>query len=1092
LPAAESGSLCARCRLDGEPSSDTGFTDLFTSTRPGQVLESLAASIGSVPRILLPDTADGTTEPPLVNPASPEMPPTADRPVRVQLLGEIGRGGMGVVLKGRDPDLGRDLAVKVLLEAHKEKPDLVRRFVEEAQIGGQLQHPGVVPVYELGTFGDRRPYFTMKLVKGQTLAELLADWESLADDLPRLLGIFEQVCQTMAYAHARDVIHRDLKPSNVMVGSFGEVQVMDWGLAKVLPRGGVVADAEAGKVEVHETVIATARSGDRSNLSQTGSVMGTPAYMAPEQARGELDRTDERADVFALGSILCEILTGQPAFVGRSSGEIHRKAALGDLADARNRLEGSGVDAELVALARDCVAAEPEDRPREAGAVAARIRAYLTGVQEKLRTSERDRAVAEAKAVEERKRRRLQLGLAAAVLALSTMGGLGTTYFLQQRSARAAAVAKVLSEASTLRDLAKGRPEDPAGWSRALVAVKQAEGAAGEDGDASRWLAALRAEVEAGAAAAERDRLLLDRLIDIRSAKADDRDGWATDSAYTGAFREAGIDVAALTPPEAGARIKARPAAVAVPLAAALDDWAAVRRERRSDRAGAERLAQAARAADPDAWRGGLRDALDLPERKHRLDALRALARTVKFDELPPVSLDLLGSALRDTGDPQTAESILRRAQRRHPGDVGLNYDFAQCLEKLARREEAIRYYTAARSIRPDVAHDLAHALDGKGEPGEAVAVFQELTRLRPDFGRHFMCLATALKSQGRAQEASVALDAAIALLREHIRQRPEDAAAHDNLATALLRQSRLEESIAEYREAIRLRPESGKLHDSLGDALRRKGKQEEAMAECREAIRLEPDFVIAHISLGVILCDDKHDYGAAAAVFREAIRLQPASADAHLDLGVALKNLGQMAEAITEQREAVRLAPTADKHTALGATLRQQWKIDEALVEYREVLRLKPDAASDNDLAWTLVLSPRRPRGDYDEGLVRARKAVGLAPQDGNFANTLALAEYRSGHWPESIAAALRSIELLKNVDPSNWFFLAMAHGQKRSKDEGRKWFEKAVAWTKEKDAKNPELLQFWTEAAELLGQPGPGGTGAGSPTAPADEEPQ
>ena len=165
---------------------------------------------------------------------------------------------MGVVLKGRDPDLGRDVAVKVLLESNKEKPDLVRRFIEEAQIGGQLQHPGVVPVYELGTFGDARPYFTMKLVKGRTLAELLADRDGAADDLPRFLGIFEQICQTMAYAHSRDVIHRDLKPSNVMVGSFGEVQVMDWGLAKVLSKGGVVDDAAAGKVKVHETVIATA------------------------------------------------------------------------------------------------------------------------------------------------------------------------------------------------------------------------------------------------------------------------------------------------------------------------------------------------------------------------------------------------------------------------------------------------------------------------------------------------------------------------------------------------------------------------------------------------------------------------------------------------------------------------------------------------------------------------------------------------------------------------------------------------------------------------------------------------------------------
>ena len=114
----------------------------------------------------------------------------------------------------------------------RDNADLVRRFVEEAQIGGQLQHPGVVPIYELGTFADRRPFFSMKLVKGQTLADLLAARSGPADDLPRLLSIFAAIAQTMAYSHTRGVIHRDLKPSNVMVGSFGEVQVMDWGLAR--------------------------------------------------------------------------------------------------------------------------------------------------------------------------------------------------------------------------------------------------------------------------------------------------------------------------------------------------------------------------------------------------------------------------------------------------------------------------------------------------------------------------------------------------------------------------------------------------------------------------------------------------------------------------------------------------------------------------------------------------------------------------------------------------------------------------------------------------------------------------------------------
>src|SRR5262249_1910934 len=157
-------------------------------------------------------------------------------------------------------------------------------------------------------------------------------------DLPRLLPTILQVAQTVAYAHARGVIHRDLKPSNVMVGSFGEVQVMDWGLAKVLPRGGAVDDASAGRQDGSETIIATARGrGDASDRSRVGSVLGTPAYMAPEQARGEVDRLDERCDVFALGSILCEVLTGAPAFTGRSSGEIQRQAAGGKMADALAR-----------------------------------------------------------------------------------------------------------------------------------------------------------------------------------------------------------------------------------------------------------------------------------------------------------------------------------------------------------------------------------------------------------------------------------------------------------------------------------------------------------------------------------------------------------------------------------------------------------------------------------------------------------------------------------------------------------------------------------------------------------------------------------
>ena len=413
--------------------------------------------------VLLRDTAVGETPSPIVRPANGDDPS-----IRYRIDGEIARGGMGSVLKGRDPDLGRDVAIKVLREDLGDNADFVRRFVEEAQIGGQLQHPGIVPIYELGTFADKRPFFSMKLVKGQTLADLLTARSAPADDLPRFLSIYAAIAQTMAYAHTRGVIHRDLKPSNVMVGSFGEVQVMDWGLAKVLPRGGAVADEQAAKQKPPETMIATARSGSGLDLSHAGSVLGTPGYMAPEQARGETDLINERADVFALGSILCDILTGAPAFTGRSSAEIVRKAAKGETGDALTRLDGCGAEAELVALARDCLAAEAQDRPRDANVVSERTTAYLAGVQERVQAAERERAVAVAKAIEERRRRKVQLALAASVLALTTLGGLSTTYYLRQRAASALAGQRVVDQVGTLHRQALEHPEEIQRWEVAM------------------------------------------------------------------------------------------------------------------------------------------------------------------------------------------------------------------------------------------------------------------------------------------------------------------------------------------------------------------------------------------------------------------------------------------------------------------------------------------------------------------------------------------------------------------------------------------------------------------------------------------------
>ena len=268
----------------------------------------------------------------------------------------------------------------------------------------QLQHPGIAPVYELGQFADQRPFFSMKLVKGQTLSKLLSERGKADDDRGRFLGIFEQICQTMAYAHSRGVLHRDLKPANIMVGMFGEVQVMDWGLAKVLPSGGVADEKQSRMKSEGQSIIRTLRSGVGSEASamagslgsvgsetQMGSVMGTPAYMPPEQALGDIDLMDERADVFGLGAILCEILTGDPPYVGDNGTQIFRLASRGKLSDCFERLDGCGADRDLIALTKDCLKLEPSERPRNAGELAERITGYLVGVESKLRETEIER-----------------------------------------------------------------------------------------------------------------------------------------------------------------------------------------------------------------------------------------------------------------------------------------------------------------------------------------------------------------------------------------------------------------------------------------------------------------------------------------------------------------------------------------------------------------------------------------------------------------------------------------------------------------------------------------------------------------------------
>jgi tetratricopeptide (TPR) repeat protein len=775
---------------------------------------------------------------------------------RYVVRGVIEGGGMGVVLRGHDPVLNREVALKVLRERFRGGEETIRRFEREAQIAGHLQHPAIPPLYELG-HADGLPFIAMKLIEGETLARLLAQRQSPSQDLPYYLTIFEQVCQALAYAHTRGVIHRDLKPSNIMVGAFGEVQIMDWGLAKVLDRRTGPAADQADAAAQTELL------GPVGGLSQPGMIIGTPAYLAPEQARGELDRVDERADVFGLGAILCEILTGRPPFTGGNNAEVLYRASQGDLADALERIGKSGAERELIDIARDCLAAAPDDRPHDAGVVAARLTTYRNGVQQRLRAAEMERAAATARAEEaqaraeaetrakdeaqaraaaelakiraQRRARRLALGLAA--LVLLALGGIGGT-LLVQRNSRLRTVEELTRNVE--QDCRQARElRNDGHWDKGLALLTHAEGLVGEGGpdflrarirqeredleiartaadkaERERQLTALSRRVdetvqrvnrfklernwdaargeltrtEAAAAGfprlvdrlqtlrgeldrAQKDQALLQR-VDLarvpqdlsglkvpgfnRTARSDGPFDWLTydidsrrvDSGFQEAFREYGLDLDKL---DEACDLVCK-SAIRDQLILVLDDWYWHRRKARG--ANPSVLLRVADAADTNAFRKRLRQAV----LKGGSQELSEFVKDGNLAKQPVATHVFLASALKQQGRQGEALGVLREARRLYPEDFVVNWMLASAYydARPPRYREAIPYYTAAVSLRPQFAPaylwlGMALSVD---DPEAAEQAFFKVIELDPEQPGGYLAAALAQGVQTRYGDA--------------------------------------------------------------------------------------------------------------------------------------------------------------------------------------------------------------------------------------------------------------------------------------------------------------------------------------------------
>jgi serine/threonine protein kinase len=366
----------------------------------------------------------------------------------------VASGGMGAIHEARQAGMGRKVAMKVMLHAWQESS--VARFLDEARITGMLEHPNIVPVHELNVDEEGQLYYTMKFVRGVTLAEVIGGLKLGTGETARLypltalLTIFQKVCDAVAFAHSRGVWHRDLKPENIMIGDFGEVLVMDWGLAK-----------EAGFVPGEPTTGEAAPVEVAPGRTMDGAIIGTPAYMAPEQARGELSEVDRRADIYALGVILHEILYLQPPVRGASREEVVEKVAAGRH-DAPERqpalhLPAQRVPDSLAAVCRQAMAWRREERYQQVQDLQADITAYQAGFA----TSAEQAGAAKQLSLFVKRNRRVSIAVAAAILALAAVSA-WFTYHLARASweatladnERQSAVEELAAKAGGIREAA--------------------------------------------------------------------------------------------------------------------------------------------------------------------------------------------------------------------------------------------------------------------------------------------------------------------------------------------------------------------------------------------------------------------------------------------------------------------------------------------------------------------------------------------------------------------------------------------------------------------------------------------------------------
>jgi eukaryotic-like serine/threonine-protein kinase len=978
-----------------------------------------------------------------LDPHATRAPETTDYlPVatRYRKVRDHAKGGLGIVYVAHDEELRREVALKEIKPEFADNLASQSRFVLEAEITGGLEHPGIVPVYGLGHHDDGRPYYAMRFIRGDSLKHAIAAFhadETLKRDpgaralaLQKLLRRFLDVCNAIAYAHSRGVLHRDLKPDNVMVGRYGETLVVDWGLAKATGRPGECAYGTLPE----PTLTPALTSGSAETLP--GSVVGTPAYMSPEQAAGRLDLLSHTSDVYSLGATLYTLLTGRIPFEERDLGEVLHMVERG--AFRRPRECSPWIDPAMEAITLKAMALRPEDRYASARVLAGDIERWLA-----------DSPVAAypepfgRRAGRWARTHRTAVTSTIATLVVASILIVGVRWqHLDQMHKTDRAGLDSLATANQLASVASAT-SNISKWAEAIAEARRAEALLESGGGSAsiKLLVNTRLDVfqgEEGRLRAaqlvdEKDREMIRRLDEARVQmtnvnKDDQFDDAAMLGAFLAAFRSYGIDLASLSVEEATARI--RSSRISEHLIAALDEWNPFRS---SKGVTSQHVHAIAKAADSASGQAGIHDAIA------RMDmaTLRQLVRDQdSWQKLGPRIHVIFGKLARL--DSASSIPLLEAIRREKPDDFWFNHHLAFAYQhaKPPKPEAALRYFTAANAIRPESpgAHvNLTAVLWQMGDIDGAMAASRKAIRLKPDYSM-------AHSNLGGLLLLKKDFDGAIAACREAIRLNPGNAAAHNNLDLALKekgdRFGRIEArreltrvrpadsdafnslgailkeegdiqgAVADYQEAARLRPTDPDHFNGLGLVLAASGNLDRAIDAYREAIRLRPDHRYAPINLMAAL----RAKGDVVSILREETRLHPSDSAAFNKLGWALRDHGDIEGAIVAYHEATRLSPADPEHqNGLGIVLSSHGDLRGAVTAFREAIRLRPD----HQFARLNLANALRKQGDAQGAIAVYREEVRLRPENaeaywllGNLLKDLGLLE-------EALKSLVRSHEL-------------------------------------------------------------------------------